>query len=270
MENYRKRKKNLSNTSLKRYDFLFEKYGKKILDEDTDKWLEYLENSSLSVITKRMIYTSIMYNLFDQDISKKKKKDIYETVREELDKTLKKEAEKPSNNVELKYEYDKLKPQKPLTNNKNELLFKLYTKQIPRRVQDYLKMHIWKRKGIPKDNSKNYYLPSKNQFLFNVYKTSKHYGSQTVDINLEVKEILKKYTKNLKHQDKLFTEQQSNLSTKIKKIFGTNLNGIRHAYVTMRYQKKPHLTNDEIKKMAQSMGHSVVTNLSYRAKGLFD
>ena len=133
MENYRKRKQNLSESSLKRYDTLFSKYGKKILEEDTDKWFEFLEEKDLSTTTKRLIYTSIMYNLFDQDISDKKKKDIYDTVREELDKTLKKEAAGPSNNVELKYEYDQLEPKKPLTNVKNELLFKLYTKQIPRR-----------------------------------------------------------------------------------------------------------------------------------------
>jgi hypothetical protein len=69
------------------------------------------------------------------------------------------------------------------------LILSFYLLQEPRRNKDYFFMKVGKKA----DDTSNWFLNKEKQFVFNDYKTSSKYGTQTIDISEELYKILKIY-----------------------------------------------------------------------------
>jgi len=135
----------------------------------------------------------------------------------------------------------------------------------PRRSEDWCKMKI---KGY--DNEKDNYIDfANNKFVFNIYKTSKTYDEQEVEIPPKLKRILRRYIKLLGDNEYLLTTQKnaplssSYLTKLLNRIFGANISTsmLRHIYLSEKYKNIPALA--EMQKTAEEMGHSVTEALRY-------
>jgi hypothetical protein len=137
----------------------------------------------------------------------------------------------------------------------------------PRRSLDWIEMKI-KNVDTKEDN---YIDESKNEFVFNRYKTAKYYGEQKVEIPKKFKSILKKFMK-LNPHEYLLTDNNGKqltnvkLSQRLNKIFDNKISTsmLRHIYLTDKLKDVPALT--ELNKMASDMGHSVPEALQYVKK----
>ena len=133
---------------------------------------------------------------------------------------------------------------------------------IPRRSLDYALLKI-KNINVKTDN---YYKSGK--FYFNVYKTAKNYGLQSVDLPADINAIIKKWIKINPTDYMLYssnkqplTSQSINriLNTVFKKNVSTNI--LRHVYVSDKYKNIPALTQMET--LSNAMGHNLITQLEY-------
>lgn len=257
----------LNESSVKRYKTIFNSYAKILEITSIDDWLEYVNNRNLSASSVRVLYTSILHFHKELNLDEKKDEEVTKRMREELNKVIKKEKEARSNQIEIDKTYEDLKPMIKLK-TRDRIIYNIYTKQAPRRNQDYQNMYVWKRKGKPRDTKKNYYLRNKGYFVFNSYKTQKVYGQQIVKVNEELNTLLKEFTKNKKNNESLLNMKQANLSLRIRKIFGISLNEIRHLYVDHLFKENPNRSTDEMKELSKQLGHSIETHLNYRTKAV--
>jgi len=159
---------------------------------------------------------------------------------------------------------EKIKNKRKLTEEETKIfqdyiIFSLYTKTIPRRSTDYVRMVV----GTPiDDKSVNYY--HKGQFHFNNYKTKGTYGTQVIDVPLKLDNILKLWLKFkskespflLLNKGKPFT-QSSYITKTLNTIFGrkVSVNMLRKYYATETHgaeQKK-------LQETATAMGNSPAT-----------
>lgn len=107
----------------------------------------------------------------------------------------------------------------------------------PRRSKDFVDFKI---RNI--DKSKDNYL-EKNKMVFNSYKTAKTYGTQEVEIPVQLKNILTKWIKLNPTDYLLFDTNMSKLSSvklnqRLNKIFGekkVGVNQLRHTYLTNKF-----------------------------------
>jgi integrase len=127
----------------------------------------------------------------------------------------------------------------------------------PRRSKDYVNFKI---KNINK-NGDNYI--SKNNLIFNSYKTFKTYGTQTVEIPKELKTILNKWISINPTEYLLFDINNGQLSNvklnqRLNKLFDkkVSVNQLRHTFLSDKYgdmiDRKNELSND-FKKMGSSI-----------------
>jgi integrase len=156
----------------------------------------------------------------------------------------------------------------------------LYVEIPPRRNQDYLQMVVVKTNKktkiyeFPKD--KNYLTLNKGKpeaFIFNKYKTSKTYGTQTITIPPTLSEIIKKYLKvhSSVLKDKTTTSfpflvsggeeitADNSITRILNKIFGKNVGSsmLRHIYLSSKYDI------NSMKSDADQMGHSISQQKEY-------
>jgi len=147
----------------------------------------------------------------------------------------------------------------------------LYTETQPRRNQDYLDMMVVK--SMPKDADHNYLVVTKgkpSKFIFNIYKTAKKYGQQTLDIPPTLAEILKLYLKFnpqkketphnfLVSYDGSPIVAQNAITRVLNKVFGKKVGSsmLRHIFLSTKYDIK------EMEKDAAAMGHSVEEQKKY-------
>jgi len=159
----------------------------------------------------------------------------------------------------------------------DKMLFAVYTLITPRRLE-------WSSVKIEKEDNDtgniillNYDKPEKTKIIFNQYKTSKTYNKQILE-NLpdDFIKILYEYVAKMKKKegDYLFLNYLKkpytpnvfgiNLSKLFTKVYNHNitLRYIRMSYAT--YKNSFNISNNEIKKMAYEMGHSVKINSQYR------
>jgi len=136
----------------------------------------------------------------------------------------------------------------------------------PRRSQDFTELKL---KNFNKDED-NYYL--KGSLYFNIYKTSKSFGEQTIKLPEELDKMIKKYMK-LVNNDYFFfnpkTEKKftsPNITQLINGIFGKKVstNMLRHIYLSNKYKDVPALK--EMEKTATEMGHDFKTALEMYVK----
>lgn len=265
----------LSDITKKMYLRLYNKYGTSLLaSRDPEAYLDALK---INVITKRQLVTAMKYLTPNQS---EKQKELFQRL---LIKYREKERE-GEGHVPVVQDYETIKPQRELKSTVDQIIYYLFTKQVPRRAQDYVNMYIWKKLGLPKDNTKNWYVSRKQLFIFNKYKTSKLYGQQIIKVDDDLQKVLikhinlkrpvtnilarKDYESIYKSGDKLFQLKQSGFSSKVKRLIGLTINQIRHSYVDYYHKKNPHASNNELTKFAGSMQHTVLCNLQYRTQGL--
>jgi integrase len=137
----------------------------------------------------------------------------------------------------------------------------------PRRSLDWSELRL---KGYDK-KTENYLL--KNKFIFNVYKTAKTYGQETIDIPENLQVLLRKYISLLpSSQEYLLVNKNGRKMTSVSialalnKIFskGVSVNMLRHSYLTEKYKDVPAL-NDMLT-TAKQMGHSLGQAFEYVKK----
>lgn len=136
----------------------------------------------------------------------------------------------------------------------------------PRRSLDYTEMKV-KNFDVNKDN---YY--RNGVFYFNIYKTSKTYGQQTLDVKSlapEFNKILKKWVTVNPTDYLLFSSvekklEPSQVTRMIGNILGKNISTdlLRHIYLTEKYGK----VQEEMKTDSEAMGHDTQTQALYIKK----
>jgi len=289
---------NLSNKSVQTYTSILWNMYKKIYDDgDVDfnnflnetLFLKYLENyepqrrktylTALTIITGSKHYRDMMINdakECDSELLKnkktKKQEDNWLTSEELNDKIEKYKiiAE------ELFTKQPTELTNKEFQNIQNYIILCLTTGKYfpPRRSMDWTEFKI-KNFELESDN---YMIKNKNcyKLYFNIYKTKKVYGTQTLIICDELKNILDKWYNIIETKypdcDYLLTDRSQNkldsskLNQRFEAIFKkkSSVNILRHAYVSSKYDNIPDL--EELKNDSEAMGHNLGTHLVYYKK----
>ena len=186
---------------------------------------------------------------------------------------------------EVKKRYTELKDataniKKPSTDDLLSLLvLGLYVEVPPRRNQDYLHMKVIKTRAdkfaTPLNTFKddNFLVIRKGvpvEFVFNKYKTSKTYGTQTISIPTELSEIIKRYVKAhpenkskefhlLVGADGTHITADNSITRILNRVFGKNVGSsmLRHIYLSSKYDVTT-MSND-----AEAMAHSLNQQKEY-------
>jgi integrase len=137
----------------------------------------------------------------------------------------------------------------------------------PRRLLDWTEFRI---RGDYDRKTSNY---KKGKTLyFNVYKTAKTYGEETIDTSPKLNTLLNKWIK-LNPHDYLLVDTNGNKLTSVKlnqrfgKIFSaigkpnTSANIMRHSFLSSKYANMPSIK--DLEETAKNMGHSVPQMLEY-------
>ena len=126
----------------------------------------------------------------------------------------------------------------------------------PRRLLDYTEFRV---KNIKKDEH-NYY--NRGSLYFNHYKTSKHYGEQSVKVPKTLQAILTKWIKTNPNDYLLFDNNGNKLNSvklnqRLNKIFNgkVSVNALRHTYLTDKFGEQIE-KNKEIANTMEKMGSS--------------
>ena len=269
----------LSKSSITTYSSILRNLYKKVYGDDEynlEKFnqpkltLEFLEDlppnrrktilSALVIITDNKKYRDLMLKDvrdYNGDISKQEKSESQEASWIEKD-DLNKIFKEHKKNSELIYKKNKL-TKSDLQDIQNYIILAVLSGVFipPRRSKDFVDFKI---KNI--DTSKDNYM-DKNAFIFNSYKTAKTYGKQKIDIPVQLRNIIQKWSK-LNPTEHLFFDSNMNklsavkLNQRLNKIFNgkkVGVNQLRHTYLTDKYsetikQKK------EIKEDMKDMGSS--------------
>lgn len=269
----------LSKSSITTYSSILRNLYKKVYGDDEynlEKFnqpkltLEFLEDlppnrrktilSALVIITDNKKYRDLMLKDvrdYNGDISKQEKTEAQEASWIEKD-DLNKIFKEHKKNSELIYKKNKL-TKSDLQDIQNYIILAVLSGVFipPRRSKDFVDFKI---KNI--DKSKDNYM-DKNAFIFNSYKTAKTYGKQKIDIPVQLRNIIQKWSK-LNPTEHLFFDSNMNklsavkLNQRLNKIFNgkkVGVNQLRHTYLTDKYsetikQKK------EIKEDMKDMGSS--------------
>lgn len=150
----------------------------------------------------------------------------------------------------------------------------LYLLNDPRR-NDFKDMNIireYKEDEYTKD--KNYYSVKDGKFYFYVYKTSKKFKEQIIDVNDKLRKILHLYfsfhplfLKSKDYNIPLLVDKDGNPYNKINSINrilgkikkGLSSSLIRHSYLSKKFGDK----TKEQKEISENMAHSMKTNQDY-------
>jgi integrase len=152
------------------------------------------------------------------------------------------------------------------------VVLSLYVLLPPRRNKDFIDMVITTK--TTKDTDKNYLDIKKQQFIFNVYKTSKKDGQLIVNIPDELMTILKTYIKyhplksELPEQNIPFLVyfdkkpvKDNGITRILNKIFGKKIGSsmLRHIYLSFKYGN----VLEQQKKDSELMSHNIQTQKDY-------
>lgn len=288
----------ISRSSIKTYTNYISKLYKELngLEEfepefflsDYKKVLEYIDNLN-NDNSKKSYIASILFLLKKfNDKNDIYKKNIYleyiENIKKKIDdvKLNQEKNEKETenwitqdeikiiyNDMYKKYypllqQYKKINIKKDYQDIQNFIIISLYYLNMPRRLLDYTELKI-----SDYDKNKDNYINKKNkQFIFNIFKTSKYYDNNKVNINDELYNILnkfilmKKYNNNLNQIYLLESENHNKLNSvilnkRLNKIFGNrkiSVNILRKSYLSNIYKGIPSL--NEIYLISNNMSNS--------------
>jgi len=273
----RKRRPNISDSSVKTYASTLRGILKKVFPNETPS-LDLFKNvqtillhydddapksknnklASLFVITELEPYREEMFK-------------NQELIRADAEKQVKTEKQKECSlaQTDLKTLWDKLKKEadllykKPIPSDDDLQQIQMFIILSlmggifipPRRAMDYCLFRI---KGATDEF--NYLL--KNKLVFNKYKTAKTYGRQEIEIPKELKSILTKWIKYNPTEWLLFDSKRQPLSNttlnqRFEKLFGKkcSVNSLRHSYMSDKYGSQIP-TRQEMKDDFEKMGSS--------------
>jgi len=218
--------------------------------EKTEPVLKYLADmppnrrktilSSLVIITDKKPYRDLMatdVRDYNRDISKQEKTPQQEASWVES-------ADVKAVSEDLKRNADLIMKKKSITPNDLQqiqnyiimcVLGSLYIK--PRRSKDFVDFKI---RNVDKETD-NYM--DKNKFVFNSYKTAKTYGKQEVEIPVQLRNIITKWSKINPTDYLLFDANMNKLSSvklnqRLNRIFDgkkVGVNQLRHTYLTDKF-----------------------------------
>ena len=195
----------------------------------------------------------------------------WETGDEKYSEIIKEIIEETKKKEKFKNKFEKINwgaIKKPESDTVDDMIKGLYTLFPPRRVTDYANMIYADKIG---EEEENYYVNGK--FIFRNYKTVGKYGEQKFDVSKELRELIDKYVKKneiengdalLKYRKGGLRFSRQSLMRRIKEIFGTTVDGLRHSYITYIYNDKGKLF--DIEKTSEMMGHDVKTHIGYLDK----
>lgn len=212
------------------------------------------------------------------------KLDVLNTAGKEADST--KKTEKQEKNwmswkaiQDVKNELDQkvteLRTKKQITHADfntllNAVILSLYTDVPPRRNQDYQEMFVTKKWTDKHAKDCNWLDLGGKQFVFNVYKTAKTHGQQTMEIPPALYDTVYVFLRNhpgngTKDFRFLTTEDGTPMMAKnaitriLNRIFGKSVGStmLRHIYLSDKYDIKG-MTED-----AELMGHSLDLQRQY-------
>jgi hypothetical protein len=266
-----KKRPSLSASSITTYASILKNLYKRVFGEGkvdleqfekTEPVLKYLADmppnrrktilSSLVIITDKKPYRDLMatdVRDYNKDISKQEKTPQQEASWVET-------AEVKAVCEDLKRNADLIMKKKNITTSDLQqiqnyiimcVLGSVYIK--PRRSKDFVDFKI---RNI--DKEKDNYM-DKNKFVFNSYKTAKTYGRQEVEIPVQLRNIIMKWSKINPTDYLLFDANMNKLSSvklnqRLNRIFDgkrVGVNQLRHTYLTDKYadtiQKKKDIDN---------------------------
>jgi hypothetical protein len=262
----------LSEGSLKTYVSILRSLHKKIWGgninvkdfDNSKKVLEFLKELPAN---KRKTLLSALTVITDDAAYRKQMMEDVSDYNKEINKQEKTENQKESwvTTEEVKTIYDMLKKNADLLYKKsshssselqqiqNFIILALMSGVFipPRRSLDYCEFKI---KNINKETD-NYL--EKNKLVFNRYKTAKTYGQQSVDIPVQLRNILTKWSK-INPTDYLLVDTNGNklnsvkLNQRFNSIFGGRkiaTNQMRHTFLTDKYAE----TSKKNKEMEQDL-----------------
>jgi hypothetical protein len=277
-EELKSKRKSLSESSLTTYSSILKNLYKKVFGEgqiklsDFDKTkeiIEYIKDvppnkrksilSALVVLTDNEDYRKLMlgdinkYNSFIKTqqktetqeanwIEKEKIKEVFDKLEKDAKQIYKKQS-LTMNDLQSIQEYIIV-----------ALLGGLFIP--PRRLLDYTEFRV---KNIKKDEH-NYY--NRGSLYFNHYKTSRHYGEQSVKVPKTLQAILMKWVKINPNEYLLFDNNGNKLNSvklnqRLNKIFNgkVSVNALRHTYLTDKFGEQIE-KNKEIANTMEKMGSS--------------
>ena len=246
---------------------------------ESDHWKT--KNSQATIVNS---LTSFLRN--SKDLSKDmeevyKKYSSYNSTLANNNQKAKKENKMNGKESAVMLPWDEvLEKTKNIKSLEDRALVSVYTLIHPRRVDDFRLMKIFtKKKGrvIPEDDHNYLVLNTKRvpqEFVFNKYKTAKHYGKQVIKLPNNLKEILKAYTdKGKANNSCLFSQangeclSQPGFTSKVRNTFKKYLgkpltvNTLRHSFISNLDQNKMSIADRE--EIARKMGHSVGEQMQY-------
>jgi len=281
--------KPISDATLKQYQYSLKKLDINNLNViDFEKTIEIIEGKNKNIGTQKVYLSAILWymtsnKIIDAPVDKYRQR-IY-NIRKEIE--LKTEKNKLTGKQKDNYiEWDELKKikdqlgsdleesnYKDSSKHKLYIILSLYMDLPPRRREDYSKMRFYKRKPLNLNNKDNYLIINKKAgyIIFNIYKTSNHYGQQKIALPTKLLNKLKTYvsTENIEMGSYLFKSESSEtfgnfLNYQMKKITNKNIspNIFRHSYVSSLNENKLNMTKR--KQISKKMAHSVGQQLLYK------
>lgn len=278
----------LSPSTLKTYTSILKSLGKRVFGDemklkDFEKWEKVVEDLKDKPVTSRKTALSALfvltglqkYNQLMRDGIEEYKNDV--SKREMSDKQ--KEAFKSQDQIkEIVEEYKK----------RAELLYKKSGRNVKdvQDIQDYIILALTSGVyGIPPRRAEwvkfkvqninpdaDNYIRDGKEFVFNTFKGSEKKGTQVLAIPLQLRKILKKWlminpTDWLLHDVKGDALNATKLNQRLTKIFGKGfaINGLRHSYLSSKYQDTIKLNEDMAEDM-QKMGSSTAQQNIYIQK----
>jgi hypothetical protein len=268
----------LSEGSLKTYTSILKSLHKKIWGgeikvkdfDDSKKVLEFLKELPAN---KRKTLLSALVVITDDASYRKQMMEDVSDYNKEINKQEKTESQKESwiSTEEVKSIYDILKKNADLLYKKSS-----HTPSELQQIQNFIILALMSGVFIPPRRSLDYcefkikninkeldnYL-DKNKLVFNRYKTAKTYGQQSVDIPVQLRNILTKWSK-INPSEYLLIDTNGNklnsvkLNQRFNSIFGGKkiaTNQMRHTFLTDKYaetSKKQKALETDLTEMGTS------------------
>ena len=284
-ENLKRKRPNLTDSSLKTYVSILFNINKKLNPENNemlffDNHEDILKLLSTKPAQARKTSLAALFVLTDNPEYSKVMLDDCKTTNDyykEQKKSIK-EEENWISTEEIKKLYDELFfNASAMLNNKLAMHYQTIVNYMllaclggisgiaPRRSQDFTEMKL---KNYSKTD--NYYKAGK--FYFNIYKTSQHYGEQVIDVKEKAPEfykLLQKWVKLNPTDYLLFSSNQEKFTSPqvtkaFNRLFGkrASTNMLRHSYLTGKYGKlQEEMAND-----SREMAHTSNTQALYIKK----
>lgn len=204
----------------------------------------YASITSLSSRLKNMKKTYNLFSVINRD-----------KIKEEYKKDL--DNKKTESDIIINLDSDLIKSKLDSFENNNKLIFALYTLIPPRRL-DYSNMKISYTGTY--DTNGNYYDFVNKKFIFNDYKTKRHYGQIIADIPSSLIDIIDNWCELNKDLNTFPTITPYIINKIFKMVFdikNISVNCLRHSYLTK-------LNNDGIlSKMTETERHKLALDMMH-------